>query len=69
MIPPAERRPEGVGAYELVAFDLRVPGAMKRLISEGAAWRHHAHVEMLDLCHAILVVRAGGAYGAGRRAA
>jgi hypothetical protein len=69
MIPPAERRPEGAGAYELVAFDLRVPGAMKRLISEGAAWRHHAHVEMLDPRHAILVVRAGGAWGSERRVA
>ncbi len=58
---PTKPRPEDTSAYELVAFDLRVPGAVKRLISEGAAWRGHAHVEMLDPRHAVLVIRAGGA--------
>ncbi len=49
------------GACELVAFDVRAPGAMKRLISEGAAWRGQAHVELLDPHHTVLVVRPGGA--------
>lgn len=49
------------GACELIAFDVRVPGAMKRLVSEGAAWRGQAHVELLDPHHAVLVVRPGGA--------
>jgi hypothetical protein len=56
-----ELRPGGGEAYELVAFDLRHPGAMKRLVSEGAAWRGSAHIELLDPHHAVLVVRAGGA--------
>lgn len=66
---PTKPRPEDASAYELVAFDLRVPGSMGRLISEGTAWRSHAHVELLDPCHAVLVIRACGAYGAKRRAA
>lgn len=62
--------PGGAGAYELVAFDLRVSGALWRLISEGSAWRRHAYVELLGSRHAILVIRAGGAVrGSGRRAA
>lgn len=61
MISPAALRPGDGSTYELVAFDVRVPGAMKRLVSEGAAWRGQAHVELLDPHHAILVVRAGGA--------
>ena len=71
MVNNAVTQPEGWSAYGLVAFDVRVPGAMKRLVSEGAAWRGQAHVELLDPHHAILVVRAGGAARApeGRRAA
>lgn len=69
MIPYSELQPERGEAYELVAFDLRHPGAMKRLASEGAAWRGSAHIELLDPRHAILVVRAGGAsVGEGRAA-
>ena len=60
---------EGWSTYELVAFDIRVPGAMRRLISEGAAWRGYAHVELLDPHHAVLVVRAGGAAGSKERRA
>lgn len=61
MIPSAELQPERGEAYELVAFDLRHPGAMKRLVSEGAAWRGSAHIELLDPHHAVLIVRTGGA--------
>lgn len=59
----AAPQPDDWGTYELVAFDVRVPGAVKLLISVGAAWRGRAHVELLDPHHAILVlvVRAGGA--------
>jgi hypothetical protein len=69
MIPTAVLRPEDGSAYELIAFDVRVPGAAKRLVSEGAAWRGQAHVELLDPHHAVLVVRAGGARETERRAA
>lgn len=61
MIHDAVPWPEDWSACELVAFDVRVPGATKRLVSEGAAWRGQAHVELLDPHHAVLVVRAGGA--------
>ncbi|CAN5326409.1 hypothetical protein BH24ACT19_BH24ACT19_21360 [soil metagenome] len=61
MIPYPELRPGRGEAYELVTFDLRHPGTVKRLVYEGAAWRGRAHVELLDPHHAILVVRAGGA--------
>ncbi len=60
-MPRTELFSGGAGAYELVAFDLRVPGALWRLISEGSAWRGCAHVELLGPRHAILVIRAGGA--------
>jgi hypothetical protein len=58
---PAAALLEEWGACELIAFDVRVPGAMKRLVSEGAARRGQAHVELLDPHHAVLVVRPGGA--------
>lgn len=61
MISPAALRPGEGSTYELVVFDIRIPGAAKRLVSEGAAWRGQAHVELLDPYHAVLVVRAGGA--------
>ena len=61
MIPSAEPQSERGEAYEVVAFDLRRPGLLKRLISQGAAWRGRAHIELLDPHHAVLVVRAGGA--------
>ena len=52
----AEGRP-----YELVVFDVRVPGATERLVSERTAWREDATVEPLGADHAALIVRAGGA--------
>jgi hypothetical protein len=61
VIPSAELRLGRGEAYELVAFDLRHPGSLKCLFSEGAAWRGSAHIELLDPHHAVLVVRAGGA--------
>jgi hypothetical protein len=51
----------GDGPYELVIFDLRAPGARRRLRSERAAWGENAAVELLDPDHAALIVRAGGA--------
>ncbi len=47
--------------YELVAFDIRAPGVVERLLSERAAWGEDAAVELLDPDHAVLIVRAGGA--------
>ena len=57
--------------YELIVFDIRVPGTLERLRSEQAAWREHARVEPLGPDHAVLVVLAGGAAtpSEGRRAA
>ncbi len=70
MIPSEALWPEEGGSYELISFDVRVPGALRRLISEGAAWRGYAHVELLDPHHAVLIVRTGGAArDAERRAA
>lgn len=60
-MPRAAPQPDNWGTYELVAFDVRVPGAVKLLISVGSAWRGRAHVELLDPHHAILVIRASGA--------
>jgi hypothetical protein len=51
----------GSGPYELVIFDVRVPSAVERLLSERAAWGEDADVELLDPNHAALIVRAGGA--------
>lgn len=69
MILAATLQPEDWRACELVAFDTRFPDATKRLVSEGAAWRGSAHVELLDPHHAVLVVRAGGACETEGRAA
>lgn len=48
-------------SYELAVFDVRLPGAVERLLSERAAWGEDAAVELLDPDHAVLIVRAGGA--------
>lgn len=55
--------------YELVVFDVRVTGAVERLLSERAAWGEDAAVELLDPNHAVLIVRAGGAARMDRRRA
>ena len=47
--------------YELIVFDVRISGALERLISERAAWGADTTVELLDPDHAALIVRAGGA--------
>lgn len=47
--------------YELVVFDVRVPGAVERLLSERVAWRGDATVELLGPDHAALIIHAGGA--------
>ena len=47
--------------YTLVLFDLRVPGGVDRLHSERAAWQEYADIELLDLDHAILIVRPDAA--------
>lgn len=60
MTTVAELYPDN-GPYELVVFDVRVPGAAERLISERAAWREDAKIELLGPDHAALIVRAGGA--------
>jgi len=51
----------GDGPYELVIFDLRAPGARRRLRSECAAWGEDATIELLDPDHAVLIVFAGSA--------
>jgi hypothetical protein len=51
----------GDGPYELVIFDLRAPGARRRLRSERTAWSEDAAVELLDPDHTVLIVFAGSA--------
>ena len=46
--------------YELVIFDVRIPGVGQRFSRERAAWRECADVEMLNLNHPVLIVRSGG---------
>jgi hypothetical protein len=41
----------------LIVFDLRDPETVRRFYDELAAWR--ADVELLDLDHAVLIVRPG----------
>lgn len=55
--------------YELALFDLRVPSAVKRVLSERSAWGECASVELLGPHHAVLIVRAGGAARMGDRRA
>ena len=43
----------------LIVFDLRDPEAVRRFYEERAAWREQADIEMLDLDHAVLIVRPG----------
>ena len=45
------------GESTLVRFDLRIPGSVERLRRERAAWREHADIELLDLDHAVLILR------------
>ena len=47
--------------FTLVIFNLRILGSAARLHSERAAWLEHADIEMLDLDHAVLIVRPGAA--------
>jgi hypothetical protein len=47
--------------YELIIFDVRIPGVAERLHRERAAWQEAADIEALDADHFALVVRAGGA--------
>jgi hypothetical protein len=49
------------GESTLVIFDLRIPGGIKRLNSERAAWREYADIEMLDFDHAVLIIEPGAA--------
>ena len=47
--------------YELVVFDVRIPGLSERFSRERGAWGECAEVEYLDLEHPVLVVRPGAA--------
>ena len=45
----------------LVIFDLRVSDSIDRLQGELAAWQGYAEIEVLDLNHAVLIIRPGAA--------
>jgi len=45
------------GEFTLIIFDLRLPGGVDRLHSERATWREYADIELLDVDHAVLIVR------------
>jgi hypothetical protein len=49
------------GEFILIIFDLRIPGAVAGLNSERAAWQEYADIEMLNIDHAVLIVRPGAA--------
>jgi hypothetical protein len=43
----------------LIVFDLRDSEAVHRCCDERATWRERADVELLNLDHAVLIVRPG----------
>jgi hypothetical protein len=45
----------------LVIYDLRITGTAERLDREHEGWQGNADVEILDLDHAVLAIRPGGA--------
>ena len=49
--------------YELVVFDVRIPGVPACLHRERAAWGGCGDIEALDEIHYVLLVRPGGAHG------
>ena len=50
-------------AYELVIFDLRIPGIAERLHRERAAWQERGDLEALDEDHFVLIVSPGATRG------
>lgn len=44
-----------------VLFDVRIPGAAKRLHRERAAWQGDSDIETVDVDHFVLIVRPGAA--------
>ena len=51
----------GGSPYELVMFDLRMPSAVRSFHNQRAAWQEDADFEMLDVHHAVLILRPGRA--------
>jgi hypothetical protein len=49
-----------------VLFDLRIPGVAERLRREQSGWCGLADIEELEVEHAVLVIRPGGALGVRR---
>jgi hypothetical protein len=49
------------GEIALIIFDLRIPGAAEHFHRERAAWQEYADIEMLNIDHAVLIVRPGAA--------
>jgi hypothetical protein len=60
MFPPTPFYPKESN-HALVIFDLRILGISERFSRERGAWGECADVEMLDLNHAVLVIRPNGA--------
>jgi hypothetical protein len=44
-----------------VLFDVRIPGAAKRLHRERAAWQGESDIEAVDHDHFLLIIRLGAA--------
>jgi hypothetical protein len=47
--------------HVMVMFDLRIPGATKRLHRERAVWQEFADIEAMDENHFILIIWPGAA--------
>jgi hypothetical protein len=47
--------------FTLIIFDLRIFGAAERFHRERWAWQEYTDIEMLDIDHAVLIVRPGTA--------
>lgn len=60
MIPPSASYPKPRNCIVTV-FDLRFSDAAERLHRERAVWQDCADLEMLDVNHAVLIVRPGAA--------
>jgi hypothetical protein len=48
------------GDFALIAFDLRLAGAVERVHRERAFWQGDCDIEMLDFDHAVLVIKPRG---------
>jgi len=60
-IPPMQALYPDRRSYELVIYDIRIPGAAERLHRERAVWQEQSEMEAIDKNHFVLIVYAGGA--------